>query len=191
MNWDNIEFKGYKRYLSNMYQTEIVFDASEEVKKEFPNIDFDGQVYQSSEHIYQMLKSLDPRWKQIIQEIEDPHKTKTAAKKELSSSGDLFGSKIVIDKDFHEKKIEYMFLIVFLKFLQNKDIRKKLVETREEHLEERNDWRDVFWGTYNGVGKNYLGRILMHVRDIFNGPDDYERIIDQFIKKLAIVRSWE
>jgi hypothetical protein len=28
-----------------------------------------------------------------------------------------------------------------------------------------NHWKDTFWGVYNGVGKNMLGKLLMQVRE--------------------------
>jgi predicted NAD-dependent protein-ADP-ribosyltransferase YbiA (DUF1768 family) len=36
--------------------------------------------------------------------------------------------------------------------------------TGDRKLVEGNYWHDTFWGVCNGVGENYLGEILMHVR---------------------------
>lgn len=56
--------------------------------------------------------------------------------------------------------------IVEAKFEQNEDLKVKLLETGDEHLEEGNTWEDRIWGTVNGVGENRLGRILMQVREL-------------------------
>ena len=55
--------------------------------------------------------------------------------------------------------------IVELKFTQNEDLRAKLLETKDEPLEEGNTWGDKIWGTVNGEGKNLLGKILMKTRE--------------------------
>jgi ribA/ribD-fused uncharacterized protein len=47
----------------------------------------------------------------------------------------------------------------------NPDLRQKLLDTGERHLEETNWWGDTFWGVCDGVGKNMLGKLLMLVRD--------------------------
>ena len=49
--------------------------------------------------------------------------------------------------------------------MQNAELRIKLLETGNEHLEEGNTWGDRIWGTVNGVGQNRLGKILMRVRE--------------------------
>lgn len=35
INWDNVEFKNEKRFLSNMYPCKIIFDVDEILKKAF------------------------------------------------------------------------------------------------------------------------------------------------------------
>lgn len=58
-----------------------------------------------------------------------------------------------------------MYEIVKAKFLQNKEIKEKLLLTGNEELIEGNTWGDRIWGTVNGVGENRLGKILMQVRE--------------------------
>ena len=49
-------------------------------------------------------------------------------------------------------------------------LRKKLLATGDEHLEEGNYWHDTYWGVCDGVGKNRLGELLMTVRkEVQNG----------------------
>ena len=49
-----------------------------------------------------------------------------------------------------------MYEIVLAKFTQNPDLKKKLLATGDEHLEEGNTWGDTIWGTVDGVGENRL-----------------------------------
>ena len=67
--------------------------------------------------------------------------------------------------DWDAVKTTYMYEIVKAKFMQNAELRIKLLETGNEHLEEGNTWGDRIWGTVNGVGQNRLGKILMRVRE--------------------------
>lgn len=41
-----------------------------------------------------------------------------------------------------------------------------LLNTGNEQLVEGNTWGDTFWGVCNGKGKNYLGALLMEIREI-------------------------
>lgn len=51
------------------------------------------------------------------------------------------------------------------KFLQNEDLRVKLLETGDKKLIEHTD-KDKFWGDGgNGKGENRLGILLMKLRD--------------------------
>ena len=75
------------------------------------------------------------------------------------------GRKIDLRSDWEEVKDKVMYEIVLAKFTQNPDLKKKLLATGDEHLEEGNTWGDTIWGTVDGVGENRLGKILMRVRD--------------------------
>ena len=48
---------------------------------------------------------------------------------------------------------------------QNPELGNKLLETGNQELVEGNTWGDIFWGVCNGKGQNWLGKILMMVRD--------------------------
>lgn len=165
INWDNVEFKDEKRYLSNMYPCSIVFE-DKALEKEFPEFFFDKQTYGSSEHLYQALKSKDPHWHERIRGLKLPTKTKTVAKKELSTQKTLFDGDLsfLMREDWDDIKVKVMELCLLLKFKQNKELREKLIK-EDGYIEERNDWGDTFWGTVNGEGSNNLGRLLMRVRD--------------------------
>jgi ribA/ribD-fused uncharacterized protein len=56
--------------------------------------------------------------------------------------------------------------LVRAKFNQNSDLKKQLIETGNKLLVEGNNWNDCFWGvTQDKWGENWLGRILMDVRN--------------------------
>ncbi len=70
----------------------------------------------------------------------------------------------LIRSDWDNIKFKMMLDIVSIKFLVNKDLAKLLLSTGDKELIEGNYWRDTYWGVYNGIGKNLLGKILMKVR---------------------------
>ena len=58
--------------------------------------------------------------------------------------------------------------LVRQKFTKNKDLAKLLKGTGNQELIEGNTWKDTFWGVYNGIGSNHLGKILMKIRKELN-----------------------
>ena len=168
---EQIEFKGDKKFLSNMYNTEILFSESylrdfepyERIK--IAGIEADEYIYNSSEHLYQSLKSTSLIWKELIRNTERPENTKNLAKKRLKTLIADNVETFIIREDFHDIKIDIMRVCVLLKFLQNDQLQKQLILI-DNNIEERNCWGDKFWGTVNGFGENWLGKILMETRDI-------------------------
>ena len=67
--------------------------------------------------------------------------------------------------NWEEKKVSIMREIVLAKFTQNEELGRKLVKTGSAVLQEGNYWGDTFWGICKGKGGNWLGRILMEVRE--------------------------
>jgi N-glycosidase YbiA len=65
-------------------------------------------------------------------------------------------------------KVTVMYELVKQKFFNNSSLANLLVETGEEEIQEGNWWGDNIWGTVNGEGINYLGKILMQVRKELN-----------------------
>lgn len=67
--------------------------------------------------------------------------------------------------DFHENKLKFMKFFLKKKF-ENPCLRQKLINTGRVHIEETNTWGDTFWGCCpQNVGNNYLGKLLMELRD--------------------------
>ena len=81
------------------------------------------------------------------------------------SSAKRKGRRVKLRDDWEEVKDQIMYEIVLNKFSQNEELRKKLIATGDEYLEEGNTWHDTYWGVCNGKGKNKLGKILMQVRE--------------------------
>jgi ribA/ribD-fused uncharacterized protein len=67
--------------------------------------------------------------------------------------------------DWDERKFDVMSRLVFEKFLVDKVLRAKLLETGDKYIEETNWWGDSYWGCdIKKGGFNHLGEILMGVR---------------------------
>lgn len=155
INWNNVEFKGEKRFLSNMFRTPIKFDSKYQFL--FPTFKCDDRIYPSSENLYQSLKF--PDWPVDFTAIE-PKESKNMSRK------------FDIREDWEEVKDEAMRLALFFKFAFNNALATMLIAT-EGHIEEKNDWRDCYWGTYMGYGHNKLGIMLMELRTMLK--DNYVR----------------
>jgi ribA/ribD-fused uncharacterized protein len=130
-------FSGKYRFLSNFYMHPV---------------NFEGILYPSSEHAYQAAKTLSQEERKMIASLPTP----ALAKKD--------GKKLTIRNDWEEVKYNIMKEIVSEKFKDN-DLKNKLNETSEYELIEGNTWGDTIWGVCNGEGTNWLGKILMEIRD--------------------------
>ena len=131
------EFRGKYYFLSNFYPCKV---------------EWQGIVYENNESAFQSAKCVNLEQRKNFIGL-DPS---TAKRK---------GRRVKLRNDWEEIKDKVMYEIVLNKFLQNEDIRDKLLKTGEEKLEEGNTWNDYYWGVCNGRGKNKLGKILMQVRE--------------------------
>ena len=135
-------FSGPYRFLSNFYPSP------------FPLI---GVTWPTVEHAYQFGK-VDPKsidlekWKRIFLECITPREAKK------------LGQSIEIREDWEHIKVMVMRGLLGLKF-NNPELRGRLLATGSQELVEGNNWNDTFWGVCRGVGQNYLGRLLMDLRD--------------------------
>ena len=145
--WDDIQIKGFfgdgeneYRWLSNFYNSTVWFE---------------GLQYPSVECAYQASK-VDEDNRKIFT---------TCTSAESKKLWKTFPS-IYTKESWDLVKFDIMSGIIFNKFLRNKGLRQKLIETGDKYLEETNHWRDQFWGvdSKTGIGENNLGKILMRNR---------------------------
>lgn len=122
----------------------------------FPcQIEFEGRIFQSSEHLFMSFKQDSEEWKDICAFGGfTPGQIKRKARK------------IELRPDWEEIKVDCMKKAVMAKFSQSKELSIKLLLTDERQLVEGNVWKDTFWGVdlKTGEGQNMLGKILMEVR---------------------------
>lgn len=124
-------------FLSNFYAHALVYE---------------GIVYPTSEHAYQAAKTLDPVEKRKIRDMPTPGQAKRA------------GKKVTMRPDWDEIKYNVMLDIVRIKFKSSVRLQQLLEKTGNMEIEEGNTWGDKIWGKVNGEGLNWLGKILMQVR---------------------------
>lgn len=130
-------FRGDFGFLSNFFESSIWID---------------GVQYKTVEHAYQAAKAHDEVTKKMIREAKTP-----AIAKKLGYSCQL-------PPDWEDRKVEVMRRLVREKF-KNPLLRAMLLVTEDAELVEGNTWNDRFWGVCRGVGHNWLGRILMEIRE--------------------------
>lgn len=137
------KFSGEYEFLSNMYPC---------------NVTYNGITYKCSEAAYQAQKQ--PEIAKVFTNVD-------------GYTAKRLGKTVTLRLDWEEVKFRIMAQIVLLKFTQNKDLAEKLLNTGDAQLIEGNWWGDIYWGVctnkkYNGVGENYLGKILMYVRSVLD-----------------------
>ena len=131
------EFRGPYYFLSNFYEAPVTWNDI---------------TYKNNEAAFQSAKTNNITIRETFATM-DP----STAKRE--------GRRVTLRPDWEEVKYQVMREICLAKFTQNKELRERLLATDNEHLEEGNTWGDKIWGTVNGQGNNWLGKILMQVRE--------------------------
>ena len=140
-------FKGKYHYLSNFYSSPIRYK---------------GKVYPTAEHLYQALKTKNKRKRAMIRRCSSPGKAKK------------LGQEILLRDDWEQVKDKLMYMVIRLKFLQNRMLSMWLSNTKNITLTEGNNWHDNYWGDCscskckNVKGENQLGKTLMKIRIIIN-----------------------
>jgi hypothetical protein len=117
-------------------------------------VKYGGLTYINSEAAFQAQKCLNP--------AEIPTFTKL-----WPGEAKHRGRNVAIRPDWNKVREDIMYNVVKSKFEQNAELKAMLLATGDEYLEEGNTWGDTTWGTVNGVGKNWLGLILMRLRSEF------------------------
>ncbi|HTM06548.1 MAG TPA: NADAR family protein [Patescibacteria group bacterium] len=120
----------------------------------------DGFIWPTSEHYYQAMKyTKHPRIQVIIY-------TKPTAREAFNSGSKDEDNTPFIDTDWQQRSLKTMIKIVWLKFNQHETLKQLLLSTDDKILVENAGKNDDFYGAgENFKGKNWLGCILMAVRD--------------------------
>ncbi len=134
-----LEFQGEYRFLSNFWPALI---------------DYEGITYPSVEHAYQAAKTLDQDTRLVIAATDTPGKTKR------------LGGGVTLRPNWDFIKRQVMKDLLLIKFRKDGPLHNWLMCTRDE---EGNYWGDTYWGVCKGVGMNWLGKLLMEVREELRG----------------------
>ena len=115
-------------------------------------VKYEGIPYPTSEHAFQAAKTLDvdERWEIAC--------APTAGKAKR------MGRKLKLRDDWDSVRIDIMEEILRIKF-SVPAFKTALLKTGDEELVEGNNWGDRFWGKVDGKGENWLGRLLMKIRN--------------------------
>jgi ribA/ribD-fused uncharacterized protein len=141
-------FHGEYACLSNFYPVSITVSAPVPVGGGYSA----PVIAPSVEHAYQAMKARGRAdWERIIQ-ADTPGKAKR------------LGRSILVREDWDEVALLIMHELLIQKF-RHQELRAFLLQTSPAVLIEGNDWGDRFWGEVEGEGENWLGRLLMMVRD--------------------------
>ena len=136
-------FSGEYAYLSNFYERPVTYN---------------GITYSNSEAAFHAQKTLNPAMKLQFADLNP-------------SDAKKLGRKVKLREDWESVKDTIMYEVCLCKFLQNPDLKEKLLATGSEELEEGTYWHDNYWGNCHCEkckdvpGGNHLGMILMKVRE--------------------------
>lgn len=127
-------------------------------------ISYNGQLYRTSEALFQALRFEDPQIREEIRAQASPMAAKMKAKS--------YNENMIIDP-MSEEDITNMKLCLQLKFDQHPNLKLKLISTRDhtivEDIGKRNGEKHFFWGMkqINGewIGNNMMGKLLMQLRE--------------------------
>lgn len=130
-------FKGENAFLSNYHPCALLVQ---------------GINYPTLEHAYQAAKVLDRLDKVKISIAETPSRAKRLIRDMQTKP------------NWNSQSLHTMENLVRIKFL-SPSLAYSLMCTGNRSLENHNEYKDSFWGIYEGSGENHLGRILMRVRE--------------------------
>lgn len=116
-------------------------------------VSFDGEWYASVEHAYQAAKTA-PEHRALFQD----QKTTAAQAKAM-------GKKVPLRSDWPSVQLLVMYDLLRQKFASGTPLASQLLETSGRDLIEGNTWGDVFWGVCHGKGSNWLGILIMEIRN--------------------------
>jgi hypothetical protein len=140
------------------------YRASEQPYGAFSNlfrrqIEFEGDVFATSEHAYQAGKARKPEVKIWLMAAPSP------ALLAMAAHGLYYWD---IAPGWSKTKFDRMRAVLRAKFTQHEDLRDLLLSTGDARLVESatvDNPVNRLWGEVNGVGSNMLGIMLMELRE--------------------------
>lgn len=144
--------------------TEIRFyRASEKPYGAFSNlyrreVEFEGELFQTSEHAYQAGKARKPEVKRWLMQAPSPSLLAMAA------HGLYYWD---VAPGWSRTKFDRMRGVLRAKYTQHQDLQQLLLSTGDARLVECatvDNEVNRLWGEVNGIGKNMLGVLLMELR---------------------------
>jgi len=137
-------FRGEYAFLSNFWEVPVTYK---------------GLTYGSNEAAFQAQKCMTDEEKTTFTLLRPSDSKKK-------------GRRVQLRPDWEAVKVGIMEEIVRAKFMQNEDLKWRLLSTGDAYLEEGNTWHDICWGVdaKTGEGQNHPGRILMKDREELRKP---------------------
>ncbi len=133
-----MRFRGQYFFLSNFYPSPLSLG---------------GTIFPTLEHAYQACKTLSWDHSERIRMCPTPGQAKR------------LGRRLPLRPGWEAKKVDTMLDLLRRKFYDTPELKALLLATGDIPLVEENDWNDTFWGVCNGKGQNWLGKLLMQVRE--------------------------
>ena len=136
------------------------YRASEKPYGAFSNlyrrsVEFEGQIFATSEHAYQAGKARKPEVRRWLMEAPSP------ALLAMAAHGLYYWD---VAPGWSTTKFDRMRQVLRAKFTQHADLRQLLLDTGDRKLVEHTSNDDVWGDGGDGSGKNLLGVLLMQVR---------------------------
>lgn len=129
-------------------------------------IEFEGEIFVTSEHAYQAGKARKPAVRKWLMEAPSPSLLAMAA------HGLYYWD---VTPGWSTSKFDRMREVLRAKFTQHADLRELLLSTGDARLVESatvDNEVNRLWGEVAGVGRNMLGVLLMELRDALRSEGD-------------------
>lgn len=129
-------------------------------------IEFEGEVFATSEHAYQAGKARKPEVKAWLMSAPSP------ALLAMAAHGLYYWD---VSPGWSQKKFDRMRGVLHAKFTQHDDLRELLLSTGSARLIETatvDNEVNRLWGEVNGQGRNMLGVLLMELRERLRSEDE-------------------
>ena len=155
------------------------YRASEKPYGAFSNlhrreVEFEGEVYPTSEHAYQAGKARKPEVKAWLMAAPSP------ALLAMAAHGLYYWD---VSPGWSRSKFDRMQRVLHAKFTQHDDLRELLLSTGSVRLIESatvDNEVNRLWGEVNGQGRNMLGEMLMELRERLRS-----KAADEVVRKAA------